>query len=225
MAKQGWKQGDQSKGDYNVENGVRERRTRWLSITTPTTRKRRVLNFGVLVERVRFENVPGRNVRGETSKGIFQPSQERFFVSSRSRTTHATKMCEKKTIELKEKGEETKTLTVKVHAAKYANAKVQKWRIKVREKKALDLKPHRKDRAGESLGAERLRRQGRIERVKTNNGGKVNISIHPEKHNERMNARLSSARSDDELCRRSVRAVLFLYLFIYHFYSSSSSQE
>ena len=43
----------------------------------------------------------------------------------------------------------------------------------------------------------------------------MNISIHPEKHNERMNARLSSARSDDELLSSLVRAVLFfkiLYL-------------
>ena len=38
----------------------------------------------------------------------------------------------------------------------------------------------------------------------------MNISIHPEKHNERMNARLSSARSDDELLSSVVRAVLFL---------------
>ena len=46
----------------------------------------------------------------------------------------------------------------------------------------------------------------------------MNISIHPEKHNERMNARLSSARSDDELLSSFVRAVLFLkilYLFLF----------
>jgi len=48
----------------------------------------------------------------------------------------------------------------------------------------------------------------------------VNISIHPEKHNERMNARLSSARSDDELLSSFVRAavlflkILYLFLFI-----------
>ena len=48
----------------------------------------------------------------------------------------------------------------------------------------------------------------------------MNISIHPEKHNERMNARLSSARSDDELLSSFVRAavlflkILYLFLFI-----------
>ncbi len=43
----------------------------------------------------------------------------------------------------------------------------------------------------------------------------MNIIIHPEKHNERMNARLSSARSDDELLSSFVRAVLFFILYIF----------
>lgn len=45
----------------------------------------------------------------------------------------------------------------------------------------------------------------------------MNISIHPEKHNERMNARLSSARSDDELLSSVVRAVLFLKILYLSF--------
>ena len=50
----------------------------------------------------------------------------------------------------------------------------------------------------------------------------MNISIHPEKHNERMNARLSSARSDDELlssvgpCRLIFKNSLFIIIFIHH---------
>ena len=53
----------------------------------------------------------------------------------------------------------------------------------------------------------------------------MNIIIHPEKHNERMNARLSSARSDDELLSSVVRAVLFLkilYLFLFIIISMKS---
>ena len=39
--------------------------------------------------------------------------------------------------------------------------------------------------------------------------------IHPEKNNERMNAHLSSAQSDDELLSSFVRAVLFFILYIF----------
>ena len=59
----------------------------------------------------------------------------------------------------------------------------------------------------------------------------MNISIHPEKHNERMNARLSSARSDDELLSSFVRAVLFLkilylsFLFIIISMKSKTTRE
>ena len=59
----------------------------------------------------------------------------------------------------------------------------------------------------------------------------MNIIIHPEKHNERMNARLSSARSDDELLSSVVRAVLFLkilylsFLFIIISMKSKTTRE
>jgi len=59
----------------------------------------------------------------------------------------------------------------------------------------------------------------------------VNISIHPEKHNERMNARLSSARSDDELLSSFVRAavlflkILYLFLFIISIMKSKTTQS
>ena len=59
----------------------------------------------------------------------------------------------------------------------------------------------------------------------------MNISIHPEKHNERMNARLSSARSDDELLSSFVRAavlflkILYLFLFIISIMKSKTTQS
>ena len=85
-------------------------------------------------------------------KRVFQPSQERFCFVTFESNADARKMCEKKTIELKEKEE---TLKVKVHAAKYANAKVQKWRVKVREAKAMDILKQKesKSESGESVGA------------------------------------------------------------------------
>ena len=153
VAKQGWKQGDQSKGDYNVENEF-EKDVNPVVIDYDADDEGKEESLISAFSSNAFDLKTYLEETFEVNiKRIFQPSQERFCFVTFENNADATKMCEKKTIELKEKGEETKTLTVKVHAAKYANVKVQKWRIKVREKKAMDLKPHRKDRAGESLGA------------------------------------------------------------------------
>ena len=153
MAKQGWKQGDQSKGDYNVENEF-EKDVNPVVIDYDADDEGKEESLISAFSSNAFDLKTYLEETFEVNiKRIFQPSQERFCFVTFENNADATKMCEKKTIELKEKGEETKTLTVKVHAAKYANAKIQKWRIKVREKKAMDFKPHRKDRAGKSLGA------------------------------------------------------------------------
>jgi hypothetical protein len=157
LAKQGWKEGDLGKGDFNVENefekemnpvvidydgddnndkGVKEKEDKDAFFSTNAFDLKTYLEetFEVKIKRV------------------FQPSQERFCFVTFESNADARKMCEKKTIELKEKEE---TLKVKVHAAKYANAKVQKWRLKVREAKAMDVLKQKepKSETGESLGA------------------------------------------------------------------------
>ena len=152
MAKQGWKQGDQSKGDYNVENEF-EKDVNPVVIDYDADDEGKEESLISAFSSNAFDLKTYLKKTFEVNiKRIFQPSQERFCFVTFQNNADATKMCEKKTIELKEKGEETKTLTVKVHAAKYANAKVQKWRIKVREKKAMDL-VLTQHRYRESLGA------------------------------------------------------------------------
>lgn len=156
LAKQGWKEGDLGKGDFNVENEFEKE-------VNPV-----VIDYDGDDDN---DNVKGKEDKDaffstnafdlktyleETFevkiKRVFQPSQERFCFVTFESNADARKMCEKKTIELKEKEE---TLKVKVHAAKYANAKVQKWRLKVREAKAMDVLKQKepKSESGESLGA------------------------------------------------------------------------
>ena len=156
LAKQGWKEGDLGRGDFNVENEFEKE-------VNPV-----VIDYDGDDDN---DNVIGKEDKDaffstnafdlktyleETFevkiKRVFQPSQERFCFVTFESNADARKMCEKKTIELKEKEE---TLKVKVHAAKYANAKVQKWRLKVREAKAMDVLKQKepKSESGESLGA------------------------------------------------------------------------
>lgn len=156
LAKQGWKEGDLGKGDFNVENEFEKE-------MNPV-----VIDYDGDDNNDNVEGKEDKDAFFSTNafdlktyleetfevkiKRVFQPSQERFCFVTFESNADARKMCEKKTIELKEKEE---TLKVKVHAAKYANAKVQKWRLKVREAKAMDVLKQKepKSETGESLGA------------------------------------------------------------------------
>ena len=152
VAKQGWKQGDQSKGDYNVENEF-EKDVNPVVIDYDADDEGKEESLLAAFSSNAFDLKTYLEETFEVKiKRVFQPSQERFCFVTFESNADARKMCEKKTIELKEKEE---TLKVKVHAAKYANAKVQKWRLKVREAKAMDILKQKesKSESGESLGA------------------------------------------------------------------------
>jgi hypothetical protein len=160
LAKQGWKEGDLGKGDFNIENEFEKE-------VNPV-----VIDYECDDDDDDEKNNEGEKGKEDASffstnafdlklyleetfevkiKRVFQPSQETFCFVTFESNADAKKMCDKKTIELKEK---EKSLKVKVQAAKYANAKVQKWRLKVREAKAMDVLKHkdpkRETTAGES---------------------------------------------------------------------------
>ena len=160
LAKQGWKEGDLGKGDFNIENEF-EKEVNPVVIDyecddDDDDEKKNEDEKGK--EDASFFSTNAFDLKlylEETFevkiKRVFQPSQETFCFVTFESNTDAKKMCDKKTIELKEK---EKTLKVKVQAAKYANAKVQKWRLKVREAKAMDIlkqkEPKSETPAGES---------------------------------------------------------------------------
>ena len=158
LAKQGWKEGDLGKGDFNVENEFEKEMNPVVIDYDGDDNNDNVKGKGKEDKDAFFSTnaFDLKTYLEETFevkiKRVFQPSQERFCFVTFESNADARKMCEKKTIELKEKEE---TLKVKVHAAKYANAKVQKWRLKVREAKAMDVLKQKepKSESGESLGA------------------------------------------------------------------------
>ena len=157
LAKQGWKEGDLGKGDFNVENEFEKEMNPVVidydgdddndNVVKGKEDKDAFFSTNAFDLKTYLEETFEVKI-----KRVFQPSQERFCFVTFESNADARKMCEKKTIELKEKEE---TLKVKVHAAKYANAKVQKWRLKVREAKAMDILKQKepKSESGESLGA------------------------------------------------------------------------
>ena len=154
LAKQGWKEGDLGKGDFNVENEFeKEMNPVVIDYDGDDDNDKSVKDKDAVFSTNAFDLKTYLEETFEVKiKRVFQPSQERFCFVTFESNADARKMCEKKTIELKEKEE---TLKVKVHAAKYANAKVQKWRLKVREAKAMDVFKQKepKSETGESLGA------------------------------------------------------------------------
>ena len=158
LAKQGWKEGDLGKGDFNVENEFEKEMNPVVidydgddnndkSVKGKEDKEDALFSTNAFDLKTYLEETFEVKI-----KRVFQPSQERFCFVTFESNADARKMCEKKTIELKEKEE---TLKVKVHAAKYASAKVQKWRLKVREAKAMDVLKQKepKSESGESLGA------------------------------------------------------------------------
>ena len=163
LAKQGWKEGDLGKGDFNIENEF-EKEVNPVVIDyecdddDDDDEKKNEDEKGK--EDASFFSTNAFDLKlylEETFevkiKRVFQPSQETFCFVTFESNADAKKMCDKKTIELKEK---EKTLKVKVQAAKYANAKVQKWRLKVRDAKAMDVLKHKDPKSETTAGESSL---------------------------------------------------------------------
>jgi len=163
LAKQGWKEGDLGKGDFNIENEF-EKEVNPVVIDyecdddDDDDEKKNEDEKGK--EDASFFSTNAFDLKlylEETFevkiKRVFQPSQETFCFVMFESNADAKKMCDKKTIELKEK---EKTLKVKVQAAKYANAKVQKWRLKVRDAKAMDVLKHKDPKSETTAGESSL---------------------------------------------------------------------
>ena len=202
MAKQGWKQGDQSKGDYNVENEF-EKDVNPVVIDYDADDEGKEESLISAFSSNAFDLKTYLEETFEVNiKRIFQPSQERFWFRHVREQRGRDEDVREENDRAQREGrgnQDTDSESTRREVCQRESSKMadQSAREESDGSQASSQRPRRR-----KFRRERLRRQGRIERVKTNNGGKVNISIHPEKHNERMNARLS--------CRRSVRAVLFL---------------